>query len=109
MLHAVGWAIVMFRRRDHNWNSVCSDHLTLLRGAGPVKGKGLVRYLMAEHTPFVCVNELVKLQSSEGEVFEVSLEVAKVSRTLSTLLAGKVYVLCHETAVMWQDRSRPPT
>ena len=46
---------------------------------------------MAEQTQCPGVNELlVKLQSSEGEVFEVPLEVAKVSRTLSTLLAGEV-------------------
>lgn len=32
--------------------------------------------------------EKVLLQSSEGETFEVSLRVAKVSRTLSTMLEG---------------------
>lgn len=32
--------------------------------------------------------ELVKLQSSEGETFEVPIEVVKVSRTLSIMLAG---------------------
>ena len=34
--------------------------------------------------------EQVKLQSSEGEVFEVSLEVAKVSRTLAIMLEGEL-------------------
>ena len=33
--------------------------------------------------------ETVKLQSSEGKTFEVPLEVAKVSRTLSVMLEGK--------------------
>ena len=32
--------------------------------------------------------EMVRLQSSEGEAFEVSLKVAKVSRTLATMLEG---------------------
>lgn len=32
--------------------------------------------------------EMVRLQSSEGETFEVSLKVAKVSRTLATMLEG---------------------
>ncbi len=34
--------------------------------------------------------ELIKLQSSEGEIFEVPIQVARVSRTLSTMLAGQL-------------------
>ena len=34
--------------------------------------------------------EVVKLQSCEGKMFEVSLEVAKVSRTLSVMLEGTI-------------------
>ena len=33
--------------------------------------------------------ELIKLQSSDGDVFEVPIQVARVSRTLSTMLAGQ--------------------
>lgn len=31
----------------------------------------------------------VRLQSSDGETFEVSLKVAKLSRTLETMLRGQ--------------------
>ena len=34
-------------------------------------------------------SECVRLQSCEGETFEVSLRVAKVSRTLATMLEGQ--------------------
>ena len=37
---------------------------------------------------------LVKLQSSEGETFEVAVEVVRVSRTLSVMLEGKQLVVC---------------
>lgn len=33
--------------------------------------------------------DMVKLQSSNGDIFEVSLKVAKVSRTLATMLDGQ--------------------
>ena len=33
-------------------------------------------------------SEFVILQSSDGEVFEVGMEAAKVSRTLATMLEG---------------------
>ena len=33
--------------------------------------------------------EIVVLESSDGETFEVNLRVAKVSRTLATMLEGQ--------------------
>lgn len=35
------------------------------------------------------LEESVKLQSSDGQVFEVPIQVARVSRALSIMLAGK--------------------
>ncbi len=46
--------------------------------------------IMAECQEVTGAVELIKLQSSEGEIFEVSVRVAKVSRTLSTMLSGQL-------------------
>ena len=40
--------------------------------------------------------DCVKLQSSEGEIFEVSIEVAEISRTLSIMLAGNISSVAFE-------------
>lgn len=44
--------------------------------------------MMAKCQSAADASELIKLQSSEGEIFEVPVRVAKVSRTISTMLSG---------------------
>ena len=60
-------------------------HIKLLR---LVKGPSTTLWSMAESRD---VSEVVKLQSSEGKIFEVPMEVAKVFRTLSIMLQGKIH------------------
>lgn len=36
---------------------------------------------------------MIKLQSSDGEIFEVEVEIAKASNTIKTMIEGQVYTL----------------
>lgn len=36
---------------------------------------------------------MIKLQSSDGEIFEVEVEIAKASNTIKTMIEGQVYAL----------------
>jgi len=36
----------------------------------------------------------IKLQSSDGEMFEVDVEIAKQSVTIKTMLEGKMWLRC---------------
>ena len=41
----------------------------------------------------------IKLQSSDGEIFEVDVEIAKASVTIKTMLDGKVILANHWTFI----------
>ena len=44
----------------------------------------------------------IKLQSSDGEVFEVDVEIAKQSVTIKTMLEGNIwYIYIAEIVVFW--------
>ncbi len=54
--------------------------------------------VMAEREHEEEVEEMVKLQSSEGEVFQVPIKVAKVSRTLAVMLTGTMVTMVPDAA-----------